>query len=89
MPVTNIYGEKSGIAYDLMGMPITPDLFLAFIDVDTVLPRVVTIDEYSVKRINSRQLGGTKNILISNQKDILSFVDYSYEHQVLCARRLF
>lgn len=81
MPVTNIYGEKSGIAYDLMGMPITPDLFLAFIDVDTVLPRVVTIDEYSVKRINSRQLGGTKNILISNQKDILSFVDYSYEHE--------
>ena len=39
----------------------------------------MTIDEYSVKRINSRQLGGEKNILISNRKDILSFVDFSYE----------
>lgn len=79
IPVKNIYGEKNGIKYDLLGMPITSNLFLAFIDVDTFLPKVVTIDEYSVKRINSRQLGGAKNILISNRKDILSLVDHSYE----------
>lgn len=79
MPVSNIYGEKNGIEYDLIGMPITPDLFLAFVDVETVLPKVVTIDEGSVKRINSRQLGGSKNILISNRKDLLSFVDFSFE----------
>ena len=30
MPVVNIYGEKDGIEYDLLGMPITPELFLAF-----------------------------------------------------------
>ena len=81
MPVKNIYGEKNGIAYDLMGMPITPDLFLAFVDVDTVLPKVVTIDECSVKRINSRQLGGAKNILISNKKDVFSFMDLSFERE--------
>lgn len=81
MPVKNIYGEKNGIEYDLMGMPITPDLFLAFVDIDTILPKVVTIDEYSVKRINGRQLGGAKNILISNQKDVLSFMDVSFERE--------
>ena len=79
MPVSNIYGDKNGIKFDLMGMPISPNLFLAFVDVEIPIPNVVTIDEYSVKRINSRQLGGEKNILISNRKDILSFVDFSYE----------
>ena len=79
MPVRNIYGERDGIKYDLMGMPITPNLFLAFVDVDTPIPKVVTIDECSVKLINHRQLGGEKNILISNRKDILSFIDFSLE----------
>lgn len=77
MPVKNIYGEKNGLEYDLMGMPITPDLFLAFVDVESIIPKVVTIDENSVKRINSRHLGGRKNILISNKKDIYTFVDFS------------
>lgn len=79
MPVKNIYGERNSIKYDLMGMPITPTLFLAFIDAETILPKVVTLDGDSVKRINSRQLGGSKNILISNRKDLLSFVDFSFE----------
>ena len=79
MPVDNIYGEKNGIKYDLMGMPITPELFLAFVDIETIIPKVVMMDEESVKRINSRQLGGRKNILISNRKDLLSFVDFSFE----------
>lgn len=79
MPVKNIYGEKDGIEYDLMGMAITPDLFLAFVDTEIGIPKVVTIDEYSVKRINSRHLNGEKTILVSNQKDILSYVDHSYE----------
>jgi hypothetical protein len=39
----------------------------------------VTIDECSVKRINHRQLGGEKNILISNRKDLLSLIDFSFE----------
>lgn len=81
IPAKNIYGETNGIAYDLLGMPITPDLYLAFVHVDTILPKVITIDEYSVKRINSRQLGGAKNTLISNKKDVLSFVDVSFEKE--------
>lgn len=81
MPVSNIYGEKDGIEYDLVGMPITPNLFLAFVDVETPIPKVVPIDEYSVKRINGRQVGGARNILISNEKDLLSFIDFSYERE--------
>ena len=79
MPISNIYGEKNGIEYDLVGMPITPELFLAFVDVETIIPKVVMIDEDSVKRINSRQLGGRKNILISNRKDLLSLIDFSFK----------
>lgn len=81
MPVSNIYGEKNGIKYDLVGMPITPNLFLAFVDVETPIPKVVPIDEYSVKRINGRQVGGARNILISNEKDLLYFIDFSYERE--------
>lgn len=80
-PTMNIYGEKNGIEYDLVGMPITPDLFLAFVDVETIIPKVVMIDKDSVKRINSRQLGGRKNILISNRKDLLSLIDYSFDRE--------
>ena len=81
MPVKNIYGETDGIEYDLVGMPITPDLFLAFVDVEMRIPQVVKIDEYSVKRINSRHLGGRETILISDQKDIMSCIDHSYERE--------
>ena len=60
-------------------MPITPNLFLAFVDADTPIPKVVTIDECSVKRINGRKLGNSKNILISNRKDLLSLIDFSFK----------
>lgn len=81
MPVKNIYGEKNGIKYDLVGMPITPNLFLAFVDAEIPIPKVVPIDEYSVKRINGRMVGGSRNILISNQKELLSFIDFTYERE--------
>lgn len=79
MPVANIYGQKDGADYDLVGLPITPDYFLAFIDVGIPIPKVVTVDEYSVKRINCRQVHGKNNILISNKKDFLSCIDFSFE----------
>lgn len=81
MPVSNIYGEKNGIKYDLLGMPITPNLFLAFVDAEIPIPKVVPIDEYCVKRINGRMVGGSKNILISSKKDLLSFIDFTYERE--------
>ena len=79
MPVMNIYGEKNGIEYDLIGMPIAPDFFLAFVDVDTCLPKVVTVDAYSVKRINGRHVGGAGKVLISNRVDLLSHIDFLFE----------
>lgn len=79
MPVVNIYGERDGREYDLMGMPITPELFLAFVDTDQCIPKVVELDDCSVKRINSRQVNRPGRILISNQKNILAHVDFSME----------
>jgi len=77
MPVVNIWGENSGIKYDLVGMPISPELFVAFIDTVYDVPKVLSIDSQSVMRINCRQRKA-KSILISNKKEILSFIDFSY-----------
>ena len=77
MPVVNIYSEKDGIEYDLLGMPITPELFLAFVDTAQRIPRISIIDDNSVKRMNSKQLN--KEMLISNRKDLLSYIDFSID----------
>ena len=78
MPVVNIYGEEQGIQYDLVGMPITPELFVAFIDVDCDIPKVLSIDSCRVKRINGRQQK-PKSTLISNRKELLSYIDSSHD----------
>ena len=70
-PVSNLYGEKDGIQYDLLGMPITPDLYLAFADCDVTIPRVVLIDEESAKKINSRKMHKATKLLISNDNRLL------------------
>ena len=77
MPVVNIYGEKDGIKYDLLGMPITPELFLAFVDTVQRVPRIIIIDDNSVKRMNSKQIN--KDLLISNRIDLLSYIDFSID----------
>ena len=77
MPVVNIYGEKDGIEYDLLGMPITPELFLAFVDTVQRVPRIIIIDDNSVKRMNSKQIN--KDLLISNCIDLLSYIDFSID----------
>ena len=77
MPVVNIYGEKDGIEYDLLGMPITPELFLAFVDTVQRVPRIIIIDDNSVKRMNSKQIN--KELLISNRIDLLSYIDFSID----------
>lgn len=75
IPVINICGEKDGAEYNLLGMPITPDLFLAFVDTAQCIPKIIIIDDNSVKRINSKQMN--KELLISNRKDLLSYIDFS------------
>lgn len=80
MPVVNIYGEEQGIHYDLVGMPITPELFVAFIDAECDIPKVLPIDSRIVRRINSRQQK-PKSTLISNRKELLSYIDSSYDYE--------
>lgn len=75
MPVINIYGESNGIDYDLIGMPITPELFLAFVDIDVIIPKIVTIDATQVASINSKQIRKSTTILISSDRDTLSHID--------------
>lgn len=81
MPVINLYGIEHGIKYDLLGMPIAPKLFLAFIDADSPIPQVVSIRDCEVKRINGRQTSGARKLLISNSGDLLSYIDFSYEYE--------
>ena len=81
IPVVNLYGEEHGIKYDLMGMPITSDLFLAFIDTDYPVPKIVTVDNCQVKRLNGRQISGARRLLISNSEEPLSYVDFSFEYE--------
>ncbi len=80
MPVVNIYGEEHGIKYDLIGMPITPESFIAFIDTEFDVPKILSIESSKVWRIDTRQTG-TKKTLISNREDAFSFVDTSYKSE--------
>ena len=68
---------KDGIEYDLLGMPITPELFLAFVDTVQRVPKIIIIDDNSVKRMNSKQIN--KDLLISNRIDLLSYIDFSID----------
>ncbi len=61
----------------LIGMPITPELFLAFVDTVQRVPRIIIIDDNSVKRMNSKQIN--KDLLISNRIDLLSYIDFSID----------
>ena len=74
-PVVNIYGENDGIEFDLLGMPITPNLFLAFVDSDENIPEFVTINETETRVINNRQIRKKSKLIISEKKDILSYID--------------
>lgn len=81
MPVVNIYGEKNGMAYDLLGMPITPSLFLAFVDTKLRIPQVVQIDECSTKRINGKQIRKNEGVLISNKEELLLLLEVSHDDE--------
>lgn len=78
-PVKNIYGEDNGVEYDLIGMPITPNLFLAVVSVDTVLPPIITLDDEQVARINERQLVGQPRYILSDQENLTEYIDVTKE----------
>lgn len=83
-PVVNIYGEANGTHFDLLGMPISQQLFLAFINTEAEVPSMMTIEEESVKRINSKQLRGKDLILISQNIDSLININYPEEIKEEC-----
>lgn len=78
-PVVNIYGENNGVEFDLLGMPITPNLFLAFVNSDENIPEVVSINENEMRFINNKQIRKNSKLLISAEKDIFSYIDIDIE----------
>lgn len=75
MPVINLYGEENGEKFDLVGLPITPNLFLAFIDIGTTLPNVINVDNKTVMTFNEAQLRkGTTCLIAKDQADFSSIL---------------
>jgi hypothetical protein len=74
-PVLNMYGESNKTEYDLIGMPITPNLFLAFVSTDMILEPIISIDDKQVLYINSQQCQKQTRYLLSNQKNIFQYIE--------------
>jgi len=55
-PIINIWGCRDNVDYDILGMPITPNLFIAFIDSEKELSPVIDVDESDVKKLNEIQI---------------------------------
>lgn len=69
-PIVNMYGGINGLKYDLVGMPISPKYFVAFIDIDkNVSNKVFDIDEEQVMRVNKYQYDhSATGIIMSKSK---------------------
>lgn len=71
-PQVNIYGIRNNVAYDLLGMPITPNLFLAFVDTNVDLNYLIDINNDEVSKINAYQLNRKAPTIFLSKDDILS-----------------
>ena len=72
-PVVNVYGEANGIQYDLVGMPISPEFFIAFVDTDVnVSNKVFVIDSEKTTKLNKYQYDHPiTSIMLSKNEDTL------------------
>lgn len=72
-PIVNVYGDIDGIQYDLVGMPISPEYFVAFIDTDRdVSNKVFVMENEQVKRLNSYQYNRpASSVVISKDMNTL------------------
>lgn len=72
-PIVNVYGDVDGIQYDLVGMPISPEYFVAFIDTDRdVSNKVFVMENEQVKRLNSYQYNRpASSVVISKDMNTL------------------
>lgn len=75
-PIINLTGEYKGEGFDMVGLPISPNYFFAFVDSAKELNnRVISIDDEFVDFLNSYQVNSnTASILIS--KDGVSLSRY-------------
>ena len=72
-PVVNVYGDINGLDYDLMGMPVSPKYFIAFIDIDkNVTNKIFVIDTDQTMSLNKHQYGhSATGIIMSKSKEEL------------------
>ena len=71
-PIINIWGCRDNVDYDILGMPITPNLFLAFIDSQKKLDPVIDINESDVQKLNMKQRNRKAPSMFLSQDDVLS-----------------
>ena len=70
-PVVNIYGDVNGLEFDLMGMPVSPQYFVAFIDIDkNVSNRVYVIDDEQAMYINKCQYDPSETSIIMSKSKV-------------------
>ena len=71
-PIINIWGCRDNVDYDILGMPITPNLFLAFIDSQKKLAPIIDVNESDVQKLNMRQLNRNAPSMFLAHDNILS-----------------
>ena len=79
MPVVNIYGVSNNVEYDLLGFPISSDLFLAFVDTDIELQSIITVNDEIVNKINSNQLRKSTRYIFSQSKNFSDILESAKE----------
>lgn len=72
-PIVNVYGDINGVEYDLVGMPVSPEFFVAFIDIDSnVSNKVFTINDEQTLSLNKYQYSRpASGIIMSKSEDVL------------------
>ena len=69
-PVVNLCGNTSGLEYDLVGMPICPEYFVAFIDIGiNVSNKVFIIDDEQTMFVNKYQYNHPASSIIMSKSD--------------------
>ena len=70
-PIVNVYGDIRGLEYDLIGMPISPQYFVAFINInENVSNKVFVIDEEQTMSLNKHQYDHSATIIIMSKNKV-------------------
>lgn len=68
-PIVNLYGDFNQVDFDMIGFPITPELFFAFSDTpENLNNRIIAIDDKFVDYLNNKQISShSANMIISKE----------------------